>query len=196
MSIKIETEIVKVELNKVDEDLPLNEKKDLLLKRPYLLKGTTYKLKPSNGADALYITINDMIRESKTYPFEIFINTKNAEHYQWTTALTRVVSAIFRKSTDLYFLAEELKSVIDPNGGYFDKGTYVPSIVAGIGRVIEEHFNYLNMADKPLEVKETEYVEILKNQTRKIQCKKCLQFTVIKQEGCMTCISCGDSKCS
>lgn len=109
------------------------------LKRPETLNGTTYKVSPPDGA-ALYVTINDYVLDTKRVPFEIFINSKNMEHYQWIVALTMVVSAVFRKGGEVAFLADELKNVFDPKGGYFKKGEgFVPSLVADIGGVIHKH---------------------------------------------------------
>ena len=109
------------------------------LKRPEALHGTTYKVSPPDSA-ALYVTINDYVLDTKRVPFEIFINSKNMEHYQWIVALTMVVSAVFRKGGEVAFLADELKNVFDPKGGYFKKGEgFVPSLVADIGGVIHKH---------------------------------------------------------
>ena len=72
-------------------------------------------------------------------PFEIFINSKNLEHYAWTVALTRMISAIFRRGGDVSFVVEELKAVFDPQGGQWMGGRYVPSLLAAIGGIIETH---------------------------------------------------------
>jgi len=109
------------------------------LKRPEVLHGSTYKIKPPSGA-ALYITINDYDLEGKRVPYEMFINSKNMEHYQWIIALTMVVSAVFRKGGEVAFLVEELKNVFDPKGGYFKKGEgFMPSLVADIGNALDKH---------------------------------------------------------
>jgi hypothetical protein len=115
------------------------------VERGEVLIGATYKIKAPNSDHAMYITINDVVVDPGTlwearHPFEIFINSKDVEHFQWVTALTRVISAVFRKGGDVRFLAEELKSIFDPKGGHFKKGVgFVPSVVAEIGMVIEEH---------------------------------------------------------
>lgn len=121
------------------------------INRPDILIGTTYKIKIPNLDHALYITINDIIlnqdtKEEKKHPYEIFINSKNMEHFQWVVALTRVISAIFRNGGNIIFLLDELKSVYDPKGGYFQKGRgYVPSVVADIGYCIEEHLKHIKL---------------------------------------------------
>jgi len=181
-----------------------------LLERDETLTGSTYKIKPPLSEHAFYITINDVIveedGEKERKPFEIFINTKNMEHYMWIVALTRVISAIFRKGDDINFLVEELKSVFDPRGGYYKKGgKYVNSLVAEIGLVIEEHLKNIgsgNVIDdntaKFIEKKKAEFKE--KNDGKDpldnaMMCKKCNEKAVIRLDNCMTCLECGDSKC-
>ena len=153
MSIKIEKKIVSYSVvDKTDEQK--HEKKEIPaevvqigepLARPDKITGSTYKVKTPVTEHALYITINDVIMNEGTdqehrRPFEIFVNSKNMEHFQWIVGLTRVMSAVFRKGGDLTFLIEELESVFDPNGGYYKKGgKYVPSLVAELGQVLEEH---------------------------------------------------------
>ena len=109
------------------------------LERETVLGGYTYKLSWPGQSNALYVTINDMERAGRLCPFEIFINTKNLEHYAWTVALTRMISAIFRRGGDVAFVAEELKAIFDPQGGRWMEGRYVPSLLAAIGEVIELH---------------------------------------------------------
>ena len=125
------------------------------LSRPDKLVGNTYKIKTPVTEHALYITINDVIMNEGTpqehrRPFEIFINSKNMEHFQWIVALTRVMSAVFRKGGDVTFLVEELRSVFEPSGGYFKKGgKFIPSLVAEIGEVVEQHLQEIGMLKKP-----------------------------------------------
>ena len=121
------------------------------LERPEVLVGSTYKIKTPLSEHALYVTINDVILNAGTVheqrrPFEIFINSKNMEHFQWIVALTRIISAVFRKGGDVTFLVEELHSVFDPRGGYFKKGgKYTPSLVAEIGDAIESHLRSIGL---------------------------------------------------
>jgi len=129
-------------INKVTEEV----------KRPEILNGQTYKVKTPLDESALYITINDIIlnkgtKEEFSQPFEIFINSKNMEHFQWVVSLTRIISAVFRKGGEFSFLVEELESVFDPKGGYYkpgSKGKYMNSIVAEIGYVLKLHLDYLD----------------------------------------------------
>lgn len=131
-SIKKKESAELIESKKMNETIP----------RPEILTGKTYKLKPPGSDHAFYITINDISIENKTYPYEIFIQSKDMSHYQWSVALTRTLSAVFRKGGELQFLIKELKEVFDPKGGYWAKGgKYVPSLVAGIGYILEEHLN-------------------------------------------------------
>lgn len=109
------------------------------LDRPEALPGQTYKIKWADAEHALYITINDVIADGRRRPFEVFINSKNMEHYAWTVALTRMISAVFRRGGDVSFVVEELKAVFDPRGGQWMGGRYVPSLLAAIGEVIERH---------------------------------------------------------
>ena len=120
------------------------------VERPECLRGTTYKIKTPVSEHAMYVTVNDMVLNEGTefesrQPFEIFINSKNLEHYQWIVALTRVISAVFRKGGDVTFLAEELQAVFDPKGGYWQKGKYMPSLVAELGSVLDKHMRGIGM---------------------------------------------------
>ncbi len=125
------------------------------LERPDTLVGATYKVKSPLFEHALYVTINDVVLNAGTEyelrrPFEIFINSKNMDHFQWIVALTRIMSAVFRKGGDVTFLVEELKAVFDPRGGYFKAGgVYMPSIVAEIGAVIEQHMKSIGLIHDP-----------------------------------------------
>ena len=199
------------------------------LQRPEMLVGSTYKIKTPLSEHALYVTINDIILNQGTEherrrPFEIFINSKNMDHFQWIVALTRIISAVFRKGGDATFLVEELHSVFDPRGGYFKKGgKYMPSLVAEIGDAIECHMKVIGMikADElddcvreHLQAKRAEYdsikggAESKADETQPAEeqvisdfppdaqlCPKCHTKAVIKMDGCMTCLNCGESKC-
>ncbi|MGH8114108.1 MAG: NrdJb [Rhodanobacteraceae bacterium] len=121
------------------------------LERPEVLIGASYKIKSPLFEHALYVTINDIVLNAGTEfemrrPFEIFINSKNMDHFQWIVALTRIMSAVFRKGGDVTFLVEELKAVFDPRGGYFKTGgVYMPSIVAELGNIIEQHLKMIGL---------------------------------------------------
>jgi len=125
------------------------------VERPEQLVGSTFKIKSPLFEHALYVTINDIVlnagtRYEQRRPFEIFINSKNMDHFQWIVALTRIISAVFRKGGDVTFLAEEMKAVFDPRGGYFKAGgVYMPSIVAEIGAVIEQHMKNIGLIHDP-----------------------------------------------
>jgi hypothetical protein len=125
------------------------------VERPDTLIGATYKIKSPLFEHSLYVTINDIVLNAGTEyemrrPFEIFVNSKNMEHFQWIVALTRIMSAVFRKGGDVTFLVEELKAVFDPRGGYFKAGgVYMPSIVAELGAVIEQHLKMIGMLHDP-----------------------------------------------
>ncbi|KAF1003815.1 MAG: hypothetical protein GAK28_04469 [Luteibacter sp.] len=125
------------------------------LERPETLVGNTYKIKSPLFEHALYVTINDIVLNPGTpheqrRPFELFINSKNMDHFQWIVALTRILSAVFRKGGDVTFIVEELKAVFDPRGGYFKAGgIYMPSIVAEIGAVIEQHMKSIGLIHDP-----------------------------------------------
>lgn len=171
--------------------------------RPEVLSGTTYKIKTPLSEHALYITINNIVLNVNTpneciYPFEIFINSKAMEHFQWIVAFTRIVSAVFRKGGNVTFLIEELRSVFDPKGGYFKKGKYMPSLIAEIGSVIEQHLTNLGLytPDNSLALAAQ---EMLKEKTQPTQagsyCLACGEYAVVIMDGCKTCKSCGDSKC-
>lgn len=168
------------------------------LDRPAALEGATYKLKWPGSEHAIYITINDIIHGNHRRPFEIFINSKNMEHYAWTVALTRMVSAVFRRGGDVSFVVEELKAVFDPRGGAWMQGRYVPSILAAIGGVIERHLIETGfLAGEGLGLKSDPQAEVMAvgDAPRGPACSSCGQYGMRMVEGCMTCPSCGHSKC-
>ena len=225
MTINIEKKIVGYKVVNEEKNVPEIEQKseDLVQKmnesisRPEALMGTTYKIKPPVSDHAFYITINDVLLNEGTeyeqiHPYELFINSKSMDHYAWVVAMTRVISAVFRKGGDATFLVEELKAVFDPKGGYFKPGTgqYMPSIVAEIGFIIETHMKRIGMLKDETDVHQQRYLEEKKAQMaasnpeetvstdfpkNAVMCHKCHQKSVITMDGCLTCLNCGDSKC-
>jgi ribonucleoside-diphosphate reductase alpha chain len=167
------------------------------LDRPEALPGQTYKLRWPESDHAIYITINDIVQDGRRRPFEVFINSKNMEHYAWTVGLTRMISAVFRRGGDVSFVVEELKAVFDPRGGVWMEGKYVPSLLAAIGEVIEQHMIIIGFMSRPDigEVALRKVVNLPEGQ-RLPTCPKCSQSAIIRQEGCDLCTSCGYSKCS
>ncbi|MFT5578472.1 MAG: hypothetical protein ACI9WS_001227 [Paraglaciecola psychrophila] len=185
--------------------------------RPEELEGSTYKIKTPLSEHALYVTINDIVLNPGTdfelrRPFEVFINSKSMDHFQWVVALTRVISAVFRKGGDITFLVEELKAVFDPQGGYFKKGgVFMPSLVAELGFAIESHLKKIGMIKSEVISEHQQSIMDEKRAAFEAQqseagddsgypagaqlCKKCLTKASILMDGCMTCLSCGDSKC-
>ena len=173
------------------------------LDRPEVLPGSTYKVRWPEADHAMYITINDIITDGRRRPFEVFINSKNMEHYAWTVALTRMLSAVFRRGGDVSFVVDELKAVFDPRGGAWVGGRYVPSILAAIGEVIEEHLIRIGFIDDPENREgEAERLRLASGMdegaasARLRTCPKCSQPGLIRLENCDTCTSCGYSKCS
>ena len=190
------------------------------LERPGMLRGSTYKIKTPISDHAMYITINDIVLNpgtefEKYRPYEIFINSKNLDHYQWIVALTRVMSSVFRKGGDVAFLVEELKAVFDPKGGYWQPGgTFMPSIIAELGYVVEKHLQSIGMIPqekldehqkKLVEEKRQEFENRNKQQDVFDQdsfpegaqlCVHCNTVAMVMMDGCLTCLSCGYSKCS
>jgi hypothetical protein len=234
MVIQITKKITGYNLKKDEPVVPEVLKRDIMheeIKRPDELKGYTYKIKTPLSDHALYITVNNIVLNSGTeheqeYPFEIFINSKNMEHFQWVLALTRVISAVFRKGGDATFMVEELKQVFDPQGGYFKKGgRFMPSLVAEIGEVLETHMKKcglieneeLSDAHKALMAEKRAALESANRISASTataavvvvddeddasgyppgaqMCKKCHTQAMVLLDGCMTCLSCGDSKC-
>jgi hypothetical protein len=234
MAIKIDKKIVKYSVTKEDEKntsssvgqtgeseetsnvIQMHEK----IERPDVLLGSTYKVKTPLSEHALYVTINDVILNAGTphelrRPFEIFINSKNMDHFQWIVALTRIISAVFRKGGDVTFLVEELKAVFDPRGGYFKKGgKYMPSLVAEIGDAIENHLRIIGLLkndgpdeyqQKLIAEKRMQFEQVQPQESPPIEssgfpdsarlCGKCHTKAVIIMDGCLTCLNCGDSKC-
>jgi len=231
MAIKIANKIVDYSVIKEDNEstpppqavaepenniIQMHEK----VERPEMLFGSTYKIKTPLSEHALYVTINDIILNQDTQyevrrPFEVFINSKNMDHFQWIVALTKIISAVFRKGGDVTFLVEELRSVFDPSGGYFKKGgKYMPSLVAEIGDVINCHLVMIGMLKedgpdkhqrKLIDEKRTQYEASIKMKGTEHEsefpdgaqlCVKCSTKAMIQLDGCLTCLNCGESKCS
>ena len=167
------------------------------LERPETLEGVTYKLKWPESAHAIYITMNDIMDGERRRPFEIFINSKNMEHYAWTVALTRMISAVFRRGGDVSFVVEELKAVFDPRGGAWMKGRYVPSILAAIGGVIERHLIEIGfIAGEGMGLSEDPVSEVkVVGGVAPAACPSCGGFNLQIRDGCETCMDCGHSKC-
>lgn len=229
MAIKIEKKIVGYQVHKnaaqveaVEPAAPKPLEMNESIERPDFLLGSTYKVKTPVSEHSLYITINDIILNQDTdhevrRPYEIFINSKSMEHFQWVIALTRVISAVFRKGGDITFMVEELSSVYDPNGGYYKKGgIFMPSLVAEIGAVIEKHMKSIGLIEHEEMSESTkqilaekraqfESVHAPETDTEKDEaspfpenatlCRKCNTKAVIVMDGCNTCLNCGDSKC-
>jgi ribonucleoside-diphosphate reductase alpha chain len=166
------------------------------LDRPAALEGQTYKVKWPGSEHALYITINDVVIAGHRRPFEVFINSKNMEHFAWTVALTRMISAVFRRGGDVSFVVEELKAVFDPRGGAWMDGKYIPSILAAIGGVIENHLISIGFIDgEGMGLKADPKAQAAVLATKAKACSSCGGFDLRMIEGCMTCASCGFSKC-
>jgi hypothetical protein len=189
------------------------------LERPEVLIGSTYKVKTPVSDHAMYVTINDIVLNEGTpheqrRPFEIFINSKNLDHYQWIVALTRIMSAVFRKGGDVTFLVDELKAVFDPRGGYWQPGgKFMPSIIAELGHIVEKHLTEIGLLKRP-EISEEQRKMIAEKradfEARTSQkdafatsqfpegaqlCGKCSTTAAVMLDGCMTCLNCGYSKC-
>lgn len=220
MAIKIDKEIVSYSIKKAEGEQTEQpsglEQMHESLKRPEVLMGSTYKIKTPLSDHALYVTINDVIlnpdtEHARRIPFEVFINSKNMEHFQWVTALTRVISAVFRKGGDVAFLTEELKQVFDPQGGYFKKGgRFMPSLVAEIGEAIESHLKSIGIIQEE-ELSDHHVALIAEKRTAAMDgaanaensdfppgsqlCMKCNVQAMVLMDGCMTCLNCGESKC-
>ena len=184
------------------EDEPMQPHGDVIymaepLDRPSALEGNTYKVKWPDSEHAIYITINDVVIGGRRRPFEVFINSKNMEHFAWTVALTRMISAVFRRGGDVSFVVEELKAVFDPRGGAWMGGKYIPSILAAIGGVIEKHMIATGfIAGEGMGLKVDPKAEsVHASAPRGKSCPSCCSYEMRMIEGCMTCASCGFSKC-
>lgn len=225
MATKIDQKITGFAVNKAAQPAPPQAPQPVVMnesiKRPDFLLGSTYKIKPPIADHAFYITINDIVLNEDTdhevrRPYEVFINSKAMEHFQWVTALTRVISAVFRKGGDATFLVEELRSVYDPNGGYYKRGgVFMPSLVAEIGAIVEKHMKSIGLIESDeltatqqqlLAEKRAQFES--RNSTPSASnddtssfpegstlCRKCSTKAVIIMDGCQTCLNCGESKC-
>lgn len=179
------------------------------LDRPDAVPGQTYKLRWPESDHAIYITVNDIEVHgpdgtTQRHPFEVFINSKNMEHYAWTVALTRMISAVFRRGGDVGFVVEELKAVFDPRGGQWMNGRYVPSLLAAIGSTIEEHMISIGFLSPDVNILDSSsdepgnvvQLDATTRDKRFRACPKCGTYALLRQEGCDSCTSCGFSKCS
>ena len=205
-----------VAANDVPAPVQMHEK----LERPEVLLGSTYKVKSPMLDHAMYVTINDIVLNEGTdheqrRPFEVFINSKAMDEFQWIVALTRIMSAVFRKGGDVVFLVEEMRAVFDPKGGYFKSGgTFMPSIVAEIGAILEQHLISIGMiAKQELSQEARALIESKRAQVAQASsaaasedtnsgfpatatlCQKCHTKAVVIMDGCATCLNCGASKC-
>jgi hypothetical protein len=219
--MKIESKIVVYKVLK-DEEKALKKEEVVekpkikleTLERPETLVGTTTKIKSHLSDHALYVTFCDIVLFEGTEfeekrPYEIFINSKNPEHFQWILALTRIISAVLRKGGDYEFLIAELKEVFDPKGGYFKKGgRFVPSLVAEIGYAMENHVNSINpnkkagLSEEQKRFIEEKRAEIESNSESALEfppqatlCPKCQVKAAVLIDNCSTCLNCGESKC-
>ncbi len=168
------------------------------LDRPDVLLGQTYKIKWLDSDHAFYITINDIEKDGRRRPFEVFINSKNMEAYAWTLALTRMISAVFRRGGDVSFVVDEMKAVFDPRGGQWMGGRYVPSLLAAIGEVIEQHLvatGFMAQRDATLPKEERRAVAMAAEGAPARFCPRCGSPSFVRLEGCDSCVSCGYSKC-
>jgi ribonucleoside-diphosphate reductase alpha chain len=184
-------------VRKEEKPAPKPERPDLPA-RPDMLTGTTYKIKTPLSPDAFYVTINDITENGAVRPYEVFINTKNLQHFSWIVAMTRLISAVFRRESDPSFLVEELKSIYDPAGGYFSHGEYVPSLPAELGRVIAAHLQHLGIMPVPVPggvAAEDGDAKLGAGPGLPI-CPKCNQPGLTMQENCVKCRHCDYSKCS
>jgi ribonucleoside-diphosphate reductase alpha chain len=168
------------------------------LDRPEELIGRTYKIKWLDSDHAFYITINDIEKDGRRRPFEIFINSKNMEAYAWALALTRMISAVFRRGGDVSFVVDELKAIFDPRGGQWMSGRYVPSLLAAIGEVIEKHMVEIGfMGQRHMSLSGLPDAHAIPAEgARARYCPRCGDASFVKLEGCDSCLSCGYSKCS
>jgi hypothetical protein len=229
-TLKIDKHIVKYRVGKPEEKTPEIKPAEVRpsakvirmteeIQRPEMLIGSTYKIKTPVSDHAMYVTINDIVLNEGTEheqrrPFEVFINSKNLDHFQWIVALTRIISAVFRKGGDVTFLVEELKAVFDPRGGYWQPGgRFMPSIIAELGYVIEKHLQMIGLLrpagldehqKKLIEEKRAEFEARQKQHDAFSKshfpegaqlCNKCSTAAVVMMDGCMTCLNCGESKC-
>jgi ribonucleoside-diphosphate reductase alpha chain len=194
--VKISQKIVGLEVasaQKPDEKPPaevMNEK----VKRPALLQGTTYKIKTPLSEHAIYVTINDIQLNGDTpRPFEMFINSKNMDHFAWSVSLTRMMSAVFRKGGDVAFIVDELRCVHDPKGGFWSKGRYVPSLPAAIGDVLAQHLIGLGLYQAPQ--KAAEFHQTVEHKAPGSTCPQCGNASLRMESGCESCSECDYSKC-
>ena len=236
MAIRIDSKIIDYEVAKAgteagkakehehepEQETPVEEMHEKL-RRPEVLEGSTYKIKTQGSEHALYVTINDLVLnpgsdQEVRRPFEVFINSKNMDHFQWIVALTRIMSAVFRKGGDCTFLVEEMHSVFDPRGGYFKRGgRWMPSLVAEIGDVLNQHLRKIGMIRDEVDEHQQAYLERKRREYEhqrpesqlaadcddatggfprgSVLCNKCHTIAMIRMDGCLTCLNCGESKC-
>jgi len=188
-----------LEVRPAETPAPVAQTANDLMVRSEKLTGATYKLRWPDSEHAMYVTVNDIEQDGIRRPFEVFVNSKNLEHYAWVVALTRMISAVFRRGGEVAFVAEELKQVFDPRGGQWSNGRYVGSLVAAIGDVIERHMietGFLAPVE-PLVAKAGVQASAGASASRLGPlCPKCSQPGLVREAGCLSCVHCGWSKCS
>jgi ribonucleoside-diphosphate reductase alpha chain len=188
-----------LEVKPVESGAPVAQAANDLMVRSDKLTGATYKLRWPDSEHAMYVTINDIEQDGIARPFEIFVNSKNLEHYAWVVALTRMISAVFRRGGEVAFVAEEMKQVFDPRGGQWSNGHYVPSLVAAIGDIIERHMvetGFLVPVEKPAGKSVAQPIASIATTQLGPLCPKCSQPGLVREAGCLGCVHCGWSKCS
>ena len=199
LSVDEKPKVIEVEANAHEWDAKAAEEYYgwTLSERPETLPACVYKVK-MGGDPAFYVTVSDITENGQRRPFEVFINTKNPEHIAWTTALTRTISAIFRRPHDSSFIVEELKNVFDPKGGGFWKNQYRPSVVAAIGQVIEDHMReigYGNFGERKVSMPAAMAAPYGDTEVLKATCPQCFSTNMKHEAGCTQCLDCGHSKC-
>jgi ribonucleoside-diphosphate reductase alpha chain len=187
-----------LEVKTVEIPAPMVTSANDLMLRSDKLAGATYKLRWPDSEHAMYVTINDVEQDGIVRPFEIFVNSKNLEHYAWVVALTRMISAVFRRGGEVAFVAEELKQVFDPRGGQWSNGRYVGSLVAAIGDIIERHMidtGFLAPAETLVAKPAVQAAAGVSATQLGPLCPKCNQPGLVREAGCLNCVHCGWSKC-
>ena len=176
--------------------------------RPEVVDAKVYKLKSAFVKNSVFITLSYVKDESCIRPIEIFINSKDLTRAPEYVVLTRLVSAIFRRSNDPMFILEELQGIFDPNGGTFKEGKYYHSFYAEIADVIERFFFDVGIMERPdaHPVEDNGPAEkpivLAKDEgnagnTEFRICTECNNRTLKTENGCDICMDpeCGYSKC-
>lgn len=182
------------QLKPLSEDIIPQPVKDLVLKRPRHLYGTTYKVQ--SGCGKLYITINE--RNGK--PYEVFIQSGGSGGCEaGNVALGRTISLALRSGGDIRNIIKQLIKVKCP-AALRNSKSEGKSCADIVGKLLKESIPDEDEEDEVDE--DSEYIKKLYSQNGESsskltleECPECHAKTLVRESGCKVCHACGYNKC-